>query len=98
MTPFIALDATSTLMPRPRRTRRLTPEEFRAVAEPVFQRVFDDPDPFGAPFSNLITSRAIVFPVDLTLEPSQVHALAEAAALEGDDRFFVTLYPTHPEA
>lgn len=66
-------------------TRALTPEECERRVVPARERVFAELDPFGAPFTDGIRERALVFPVSLELEPGQVGALGEAAVIISPD-------------
>jgi len=70
-------------------TRALTPEECERRVVPARKRIFAELDPFGAPFTDGIRERALLFPVSLELEPGQVGALGEAAHAVGDETIFL---------
>lgn len=53
-------------------------------AQTPFRAVFSSADPFGAPFSSAMSSRAILFPVAFILDRGQFAALFEAAAAVGE--------------
>ena len=75
-------------------TRPLTRDEFRRLVIPAFRSVFQEADAFGAPLRPDIPERLILFPISYRLE-SAADAIAGAAAVAGDDGFYVVETEAH---
>lgn len=78
---------------------KLAESEFDRRATPVLRQVFASLDPFGTPFSEHVTERAVLYPIDATLENEEDYlgALGSAAdAVEDPDIFVTSTELTYP--
>ena len=77
--------------------RELSEEEWERRAVPPRDRVFAELDAFGAPFTDAVADRALLFPVPIELEPGQIAALRAAAREAGDETIFMEVLRISPE-
>jgi hypothetical protein len=70
-------------------TRALRRQGWSRRGIPARDRVFAEVDPFGAPFTDGIVARALLFPISYELEHGQIAALADAAQALGDETIFL---------
>jgi hypothetical protein len=80
----------------------LTEPEWRREYASAFARVFVNPDPFDAPFTNAMEARALLYPVAYTLERNEYDAVAQAARVVGDSAMCLSIpdiddHSNHPE-
>jgi hypothetical protein len=76
--------------------RELPQEEWDRRAVPARDRVFAELDPFGAPFTEDVSERALLFPISYELEPGQIAVLRDAARTLGDETIFLEVLLLHP--
>jgi hypothetical protein len=69
--------------------RELSEQEWARRAVPPRDRVFDELDAFGCPFTDAVAERALLVPVPIQLEPGQIAALRAAARALGDETIFM---------
>lgn len=70
---------------------RLAPERWESEYGNAFRAVFQSTDPFGAPFTERMTSRCLLYPVPYLLEPEQFDAVVAAARVTGDYRLCISV-------
>jgi hypothetical protein len=60
----------------------LTERDYDLVAKPIYQKVFTGNNAFDQPFSQEISEKVILYPVDYYLEQPFLDALVKAASIE----------------
>ena len=70
---------------------RLAPEKWESEYGAAFRAVFQSTDPFGAPLTERMTWRGLLYPVPYLLEPEQFDAVVAAARATGDDRICISV-------
>lgn len=74
-----------------RRMRPLSEKQYRIEAEPTFRKVFARDYPFDAPIASHVHRRSLLHPVTYELDYIQLHAVASAAQVVGDDAFYFSV-------
>jgi hypothetical protein len=71
--------------------RILTDTEFQSEAEPALRKIFVSDDPFEKPFSPNVAVRMLLHDVFHVVESPLLEALIDAAYIEGDKGFFLSM-------
>ncbi|MDC0831970.1 hypothetical protein CKA32_001751 [Geitlerinema sp. FC II] len=76
---------------------RISQDEFSVKIKPIKRKVFVNSDPFGAPFSENIKSRLLVFGYSYQIDPPLLDAIVETALIIGDEGFYISSLWTYEE-
>jgi hypothetical protein len=79
--------------------RALSEEDFAREAKPVYEHVFATGNPFESPFTSVLESRMILFPVHYMMETSLARAITKASAQLNENSFYLSVLerPTDEE-